>query len=159
MVRTDLRVLQGELDGLTQLDNEGRILSKHSKDNSTAIINNLKSQLAASTKSLSDILQIRSATEKEQNTRRKTFEDPAPRMLPKSRTNRFVADVEGGLPAQEQQQQLVEGDRYLSSRVQAVENIEGMIHELGQMYAKLTNIIELQVTKTILSNRCVSRDR
>ena len=47
MVRTDLRVLQGELDGLTQLDNEGRILRKHSKDNSTAIINNLKSQQQA----------------------------------------------------------------------------------------------------------------
>jgi len=143
VVRSDLRVLQSELDNLSAFnEGEGRGLSKQSKDSNHAIITNLKAQLATATKALADVLQTRSATEKEQNSRRKTFEDTSARSLPKHRANRFVADVESG--SEELQQLAPQEDQYLSSRAQAVENIEGMIHELGQMYAKLTNIIELQ---------------
>jgi len=133
-VRADLSMLETELQSLQQL--EARNPTKQSADNNIAIVLNLRAQLAGATKSLTDILQVRSAAEKEQNSRRQTFEDPVSRSLPKSKSNRFVDG--------EQLQESVVQDQYLSGRVQEVENIEGVIHELGQMYAKLTSILEVQ---------------
>jgi syntaxin 5 len=143
-IKGDLQILDADLKSLNQFVEDGRIQStKHSKENSTAIVDNLKSQLAFTTKSFAEVLQIRTKTLKEQHHRQKNFGDSSS-ALPRSKANRFVDDV----PTQEtlaaQEQMVVREDVYHSSRAQQVENIEGMIHELGQMYVKLTSIIDMQ---------------
>jgi len=140
-IKGDLQILDVDLKSLNQFVEDGRTRStKHSKENSTAIVDNLKSQLAFTTKSFAEVLQIRTKTLKEQHHRQKNFGDPST-ALPRSKANRFVDDIPT-MAAQEQM--VVREDVYLSSRAQQVENIEGMIHELGQMYVKLTSIIDMQ---------------
>lgn len=145
-IKIELQNLDTDLKSLNQFVEEGRSRStKHSKENSTAIVDNLKSQLAFTTKSFAEVLQIRTKTLKEQHHRQKNFGDPSI-VLPRSKANRFVEDQNAASQQQEQQQMVVPAreDVYLSSRAQQVENIEGMIHELGQMYVKLTSIIDMQ---------------
>jgi len=143
-IKGDLQVLDTDLKSLQQFVDEGRTRStKHSKENSTAIVDNLKSQLALTTKSFAEVLQIRTKTLKEQHHRQKNFGDPAS-ALPRSKANRFVDDVPSQETSAAQEQMVVREDVYLSSRALQVENIEGMIHELGQMYVKLTSIIDQQ---------------
>jgi len=143
-IKGDLQVLDADLKSLQHFVEVERSRStKHSRENNHAIVDNLKSQLATTTKSFSEVLQIRTKTLKEQHHRQKNFGDPSI-ALPRSKANRFVDEV----PSQEayaaQEQLIPREDVYLSSRAQQVENIEGMIHELGQMYGKLTSIIDLQ---------------
>lgn len=148
-IKGDLQILDTDLKSLQQFVEDGRTrsTSRHSKENNTAIVDNLKSQLAFTTKSFAEVLQIRTKTLKEQHHRQKNvFGDPST-ALPRSKANRFVDSPDHGVVAQQQaaQEQLVaREDVYLSSRAQQVENIEGMIHELGQMYVKLTSIIDMQ---------------
>jgi len=147
-IKGDLRVLDTDLKSLQQFVDDGRTRStKHSKENSAAIVDHLKSQLATTTKKFSEVLQTRTKTLKEQHSRQKNFGDPSS-ALPRSKANRFVDDV----PSQDtsvQEQMVVREDVYLSSRAQQVENIEGMITELGQMYVKLTSIIDQQAETCI----------
>jgi len=142
-IKGDLQILDADLKSLQQFVDDGRTRStKHSKENSAAIVDNLKSQLAFTTKSFAEVLQIRTKTLKEQHHRQKNFGDPS-NALPRSKANRFVDDAPSQEQMAAQEQMVAREDVYLSSRAQQVENIEGMIHELGQMYVKLTSIIDM----------------
>jgi syntaxin 5 len=148
-IKGDLRVLDTDLKSLQQFVDDGRTRStKHSKENSAAIVDHLKSQLANTTKKFSEVLQTRTKTLKEQHSRQKNFGDPSS-ALPRSKANRFVDDVPSQETSAAQEQMVVREDVYLSSRAQQVENIEGMITELGQMYVKLTSIIDQQAETCI----------
>jgi len=145
-IKSDLQTLDSDLKSLQQFIEDGRTRStRHSNENNVAIVDNLKSQLASTTKSFAEVLQIRTKTLKEQHHRQKNFGDPT-NFIPRSKSNRFVDDgsVPDSTAVAAQEQMVAREDTYLSSRAQQVENIEGMIHELGQMYVKLTTLIEEQ---------------
>lgn len=60
-----------------------------------------------------------------------------------------VVPREDPAPTEIQHLVLARQDTYLTSRAEAVEHIEGTIHELGQMYSKLTTIIDMHHEMTI----------
>lgn len=146
-IKGDLQILDSDLKALQQfVDTERARTTRNSRENSTAIVDNLKTQLAFTTKSFAEVLQVRTKTLKEQHHRQKAFGDPSI-ALPRSKANRFVDD--NAQDAAQEQKMVPQEDAYLSSRAQEVESIEGMIHELGQMYVKLTTIISLHGEMTI----------
>lgn len=81
VIKSDLSTLHNELEVLHKWvvshrsgGGGGESLSQHAARNSSAIVDNLKSQLMHTTKNFQEVLQVRTNNLKEQNQRRKQFE-------------------------------------------------------------------------------------
>ena len=171
IIKTDINTLNNEIDLLAKFvaGEVGGPSGRDAKQNSDAIVNNLKTQLAHTTKSFAKVLQVRTKNLKEQNNRRKKFEGDSRSGIssrpPIRRTRDFSAML---MPEEEkksdgsadtvidittsaanQQMEVIEQDTYVLSRAQAVEDIEKIIVELGQMYTRLVNIVAMQEEMTI----------
>jgi len=177
IINQDIKTLNTEIDVLEQFVQEGKrgLDSRHSAANSELVVRNLKTNLASTTKSFAEILQVRSQSIKEKNSRRREFDGslsfqshtrPAHRLddgldevknpAPTGYSGGFVEDEDeedlagGSLISQQEFQQAPQSQSdYYESRVGAVEEIEKVIVQLGQMYERLVNLVQEQEEVTI----------
>ena len=144
--------------------------SVHGQSHAKAVVDNLRALLKKQTGAFMEVLQTRTRNMKEQNTRRKLFENNAtPTPLRQRGGQRYDGLSEASLPSissssasvdlephtaddpvasSSSQLQAFEEpsttDAYLTSRATAVESIESTIHELGSMYTRLTALVSQQ---------------
>jgi len=159
VIKTNLQRLNQDLDTLdTYVANQqGRTRSAHQTQHSSAILTNLRTQLADTTKNFSQALTTRTKSIKQQSTRRKTFEANSTGRRPKRDLHAFEnlmggstspsGDPQEPLLGQQQQQQqhMIEiKDDYLEQRADAVDDIQKMLGELGTMYTRLAGFVEGQ---------------
>jgi len=92
VIKMDLQTLDADISQLqdfaTKQRGSGSALSQASK-NSDAIVKNLESKVAATTKSFLDVLNVRTQTLKEQNYRRKHFESASQKHFRTRKANPF----------------------------------------------------------------------
>lgn len=159
VIKHDLRTIDNDIETLTAMmaAHRGVQVTRHSQANSAQIVANLKSQLAKTTKSFTDVLHVRSQNLKASSSRRHEYGVPGKTQPRKRMAFDFqVADpsAEGGQQQQQQQQALLEDtqqqeDSYLASRAAAVANIESTVVELSQMYQRLVDLVGQQEEVTI----------
>lgn len=164
VIKTNLQRLNQDLDTLdTYVANQrSRSKSAHQSQHSSAILTNLRTQLADTTKNFSTALTTRTKNIQQQSTRRKVFESNATteKRRPKRDLHAFE-NLMGGSPRssshnasqqplfeeqqQQQQQHHIEiKEDYHESRLEAVDDIQSMLGELGTMYSRLAGFVESQ---------------
>lgn len=166
VVKHDIQTLNADIETLQEKVHQSVVANnRQSLSNSSQIVSDLKSKLANTTKSFTDILEIRHKNMKESMTRRKAYEAaPTGRTLRKRNANVFGFEEEeprgdeeagggaggGGAPAGSLVLEMASAQpEYLESRAAAVESLESTITEVSKMYEKLVHLIQLQDEVTI----------
>lgn len=151
IIKTNLQRLNKDLEILdTYVTNQrNRNRGEQQSQHSTAVLNNLRSQLAKTTQGFSSALTTRTKTMAEQSTRRKAFEASNTRR-PKRDLHAFEGMMGGQNTEQEgdQQDQVLiqvnDNVDYFQQRNDDVDDIQSLITELSGMYSKLSNVLQLQ---------------
>lgn len=153
IIKTNLQRLNKDLEILdTYASNQrNRNRGEQQSQHSTAVLNNLRTQLAKTTQGFSSALTTRTKTMAEQSTRRKAFETSNSRR-PKRDLHAFEGMMGGatqdeGEQAGQQEQVLIQVNDnvdYLQQRNDDVDDIQSLITELSGMYSKLSTVLKLQ---------------
>lgn len=157
-IKDDISKRTSEIEMLNQTIGKGmprKSINRQLHKNYSSMIEDLKKRLANNTKKFQEILQLRNQNIKQNLHRKTNFESQIPQSgLRKRNPNAFSrfnfdTNVEpNGMVNQEallqEQEQLEEKSQYLSARVNAVENIESTIADLGQMYTKMATMLTTQ---------------
>lgn len=130
--------------------------SKQSADHSHTVVDSLRTRLKDATQEFKQVLTLRTESLKAHHDRRKLF-GSAPdtglsQLRPPKRTTdgpgRSAADLfsSPNLGSQQQQQQLAlqQQDSYMSSRAEALHNVESTIVELGSIFQQLAHMVAEQ---------------
>uniref|UniRef100_A0A6A7FX59 Syntaxin-32-like n=1 Tax=Hirondellea gigas TaxID=1518452 RepID=A0A6A7FX59_9CRUS len=159
VMNEDIRTLNSEIDSLYQYMEQHRkeSTSTQSSDHSERIVDALKINLAKTTKAFQEVLHVRTTNLKAQSSRRNKFSSAksvrhrSPMELHRRAEFHIEEETEGLLEPSEQvngfeQRQVTvqREDTYLHDRLEAVQNIEQTIAELGQMYQRLATIVARQ---------------
>jgi len=175
VIKGDLGDLDSDLKYLEGFSSNTKGAGRQNEQNSSAIVKDLKTKFANTSKSFMDVLHIRAKALKDQNSRRKHFEtsssssfrtrkaNPLESLLKNDyvgKKNNNIEDNDGysqddtqeteALLQDQEQQVAVEEDQYLASRHAAVQQIETTIVEISQMYARLMVILARQEDELIL---------
>lgn len=169
VIKTNLQRLNQDLDTLDSYvtNQKDRSKSAHQTEHSSAILTHLRTQLADTTKDFTTALTTRTKNIQEQSTRRKVFETTTERRRPKRDLHAFenlmggssspssststqsdaqqpLIDEQRGQQQQQQHQAIEIKDNYHSDRLEAVDSIQSMLGELGNMYTRLAGFVESQ---------------
>jgi len=166
-IRDDITALSSQCDGLeafVKARASASSVNKQADQNSANIIQSLKSQVASTAKSFTDILEIRNQNLREQNTRGRKYGDikssqalterlkKRPVTFTDPESDRSATDdadlLETGsfLPKgmRQQQQMIEEEDVFLRSRTEAVRSIESTMAQLTALYQRMATIVAMQ---------------
>jgi len=162
-IKTDLSNIKIEIDDLEKIAIGQIQVNKEAQASSGVVVNKFKCDLASTMKEFGDILNTRTQNLKAQNSRRKEFESTNRKKIRRNGLN--FKDMEtsgpvcqesdesetGNLLVRSNQvqtqtlaEQVQERDEYLLSRQNAMEEIQGTIAELGQMYQRFSTVLEMQ---------------
>jgi len=178
VIKSDLGELDSDLKYLEGFSSNTKGAGRQNEQNSSAIVKDLKTKFANTSKSFMDVLHIRAKALKDQNSRRKYFEtssssssfrtrkaNPLESLLKNDYVGKKNNNIENendsysqddtqqeseALLQEQEQQVAVEEDQYLASRHAAVQQIETTIVEISQMYARLMVILAKQEDELIL---------
>ena len=172
VVKQDIQALNQSISDLQTFSGGGP--NKQSADHSTTVIDNLRNRLKDATKEFKDVLTLRTDNLKVHQERKSIFTStpdqrqaplfaqPGASFLPANARNPFGAvrgDLQGGstgpdgeraplLPQhqhQQQQQQLMAAqDTYLTSRQEALAQVESTVVELGNIFQQLAHMVHEQ---------------
>lgn len=133
-----------------------RSQSRQASDHWATVIGNLRNDLAGQMKKFAEVLQNRTKSLKEQSQRRKEFastqrqarkKKPMQSLLPVTmdEAQGLLSNEDGSgqelMQAGQLQVRPQQANQYYVQRTEAVEQIEKTIHELTEMYQKLSSIV------------------
>eukprot|EP00195_Chlamydomonas_chlamydogama_P009820 CAMPEP_0202903424 /NCGR_PEP_ID=MMETSP1392-20130828/24331_1 /ASSEMBLY_ACC=CAM_ASM_000868 /TAXON_ID=225041 /ORGANISM="Chlamydomonas chlamydogama, Strain SAG 11-48b" /LENGTH=309 /DNA_ID=CAMNT_0049590593 /DNA_START=212 /DNA_END=1138 /DNA_ORIENTATION=- len=162
IIKQDIQSLNHSIAELQRISARMRDENKQSADHSHTVVDNLRSRLKDATMEFKDVLTVRTESLKHHKERRQLFSanaDPEASvpLLRHRQGDAFGADLQGqqqSAPqgpsflqsaAQQQQMQLAQPqDTYLSSRAEALRNVESTIVELGTIFNKLSEMVAQQ---------------
>jgi len=173
IIRSDITDIKTDLEYLESFSANNKGTGRQNEQNSIAIVKDLKNKFVNTSRSFVDVLQIRSQSLKDQNSRRKHFENSNSNSIRTRKVNplesllknEYVGTKKNNMddndnenenerndnhnnesdPLLQQEQQLApQEDQYLASRHAAVQQIEEIIAEISQMFLKLTTILAKQ---------------
>ncbi|SPQ96543.1 unnamed protein product (mitochondrion) [Plasmodiophora brassicae] len=155
VIKADLGTISNEIDLLSRFGAEHQTGNRHVDSHTNGIIKDLQSRVAEQTRQFHDVLKIRSANMKEQDSRKERYTKRAapsastsshglrhrPDMFQESASASTAIDID-----LEQQQALLPqassgADAYLDSRASAISTIETTMQELGEMYQRLAVLV------------------
>uniref|UniRef100_A0A7E5A1R6 t-SNARE coiled-coil homology domain-containing protein n=1 Tax=Panagrellus redivivus TaxID=6233 RepID=A0A7E5A1R6_PANRE len=159
-VQEDITGLNNQIAELSHLlaQSKGGQGSSHNK----LVVVGLQSKLASVGQNFKNVLDLRTQNMKAKKSNREKYcqAEPVPSSMPKSRSNvlfqddatasaavrhndSFVVDLDQ-MQLQEQSPLLDNTDTYYHSRLNAVENIESSITQLGQIFSQLAHLVQEQ---------------
>lgn len=166
IIKQDITVLNTQIADLQRLSAKNKGAADGNKqiaDHSLTVVDNLRSRLKDATAQFKDVLTQRTDSLKHHRERRALFTssaDPEAGMPLLARHRAAAANgsqggfqtaapsfLTGPTPQQQQQQQLALAnpqDTYLSSRAEALRNVENTIVELGGIFNKLSELVAEQ---------------
>lgn len=159
IIKQDIQALNSSIAELQRLSARGKEDNKQSQDHSHTVVDNLRTRLKDATLEFKDVLTVRTENLKHHKERRQLFSanTDAEAMVPLLRQRQqgsapsFGQASSSAAPAapsflQQQQQLTVTApqDTYLSSRAEALRNVESTIVELGSIFQKLSEMVAQQ---------------
>ena len=171
IIKQDIQVLNSAIAELQRISARGREENKQTHDHSNTVVDSLRTRLRDATQEFKEVLTVRTDNLKHHKERRQLFSstadgDAAADMVPllmrhRSSGNTQQAQQQGGASmsqpppppsflqqanAQQQQQLTLAApqDTYLSSRAEALRNVETTIVELGTIFNKLSEMVAQQ---------------
>lgn len=168
IIKQDTSALNRQIDQLSRISKaqQQTLRSKHQATHSTTVVAALQLRLASMTSAFKEVLEVRSENLRESKNRREQFSQGAvTRSLPESAMNGFpsgsvlmaMEDDEAAsrnngqvaISMGDESNAMVQvqhgGDlSYLTSRADAMQNIESTIVELGGIFSQLANMIKEQ---------------
>jgi len=162
IIKQDIQLLNSNIAELQRLSARGKDDNKQSLDHSHTVVDSLRSRLKDATQEFKEVLTVRTDNLKHHKERRQLFSAnadsdatvPLLRQRPHNPVPGSSAAGPGasmpGVPAPsflQQQQQLTltaPQDTYMSSRAEALRNVESTIVELGSIFNKLSEMVAQQ---------------
>ncbi|GBF92493.1 syntaxin-like [Raphidocelis subcapitata] len=161
------RDIQSLNDGIAELQRvsarRGDAANKQSEEHSHTVVDSLRTRLKDATAEFKEVLTLRTDNLKVHNERRQLFSsqpDASSSLLERtpllaaggdSSGARTASSLFGGQPgggggggAMQQQLALQQTDGYLSSRAEALQNVEATIVELGSIFTQLAEMVQAQ---------------
>lgn len=165
IIKQDIQALNSAIADLQRLSSRSRDENKQSQDHSHTVVDNLRSRLKDATQEFKDVLTVRTDNLKHHKERRGLFssntesESTLPLIRPRgsaglqlglgggassSSSSAQMPPAPSFMQSQQQLQLAAPQDTYLSSRAEALRNVENTIVELGTIFQKLSTMVAEQ---------------
>lgn len=151
IIKQDIQQLNASIAELQDLSIRRENSTKQSSDHSHTVVDSLRSRLKDTTQEFKEVLTTRTESLKTHKNRRQLYSS-TPETTPllggrqagnqKTASSLFGAD--GSFGSQQQQQLAVQQDTYVSSRAEALHNVEATIVELGSIFQQLATMVAEQ---------------
>lgn len=156
VIKHEIQQLNNAIAELQRLSGKAKDENKQSLDHSHTVVDNLRSRLKDTTQEFKEVLTLRTENLKVHQHRRQLFSNTPDASVTtplltrqgsvKTASNLFGG--QGGNTTGQQQQQLMlqapQQDGYLSSRAEALHNVEATIVELGSIFTQLAEMVAQQ---------------
>eukprot|EP00877_Chromochloris_zofingiensis_P008633 jgi/Chrzof1/4022/Cz13g17160.t1 len=159
IIKQDIQGLNAAIGELQRISTKKPDESKQAVDHSHTVVDNLRTRLKDATQEFRDVLTMRTDNLKLHQERRQLFSSqPDMHMLertpllsrPDDASSRSASSLFTGQATSTsgvmmmQQQQMQQQDSYLSSRAEALHNVEATIVELGGIFTQLAEMVQAQ---------------
>jgi len=152
VVNQNIKNINGQISALQEQKNFTARRSKHAETHSDTVLEALKSKLKSTTKSFTDVLELRTENLKVQQKERENFTGSQSPSFERRTTESPLYKSSSYDPESESsdivipiaQTALLTQERYIHNRLDAVSNIEKMITELQGIFRQLANLVAEQ---------------